>query len=88
MGVGGQYWPVLYPVLEIANNRDSQETVTALETIISHMRMSQSLQRQQNGYQDSNRKLIGRQTSQMMVGNKFWIFICLFERSIGVKFSK
>ena len=52
----------LYPVLEIANNRDSQETVTALETIISHMRMSQSLQRQQNGYQDSNREVIGRLT--------------------------
>ena len=81
-----------YPVLEIANNQVSQETVTALETIIIHMRMSQSLQRQLNSYQDSNRKVIGRLTTsqiiQMMVSFKFWIFICLFERSRGVKFSK
>ena len=39
VGVGGQGWPVL----DIANNQDSQETVTALETIISHIRICLNL---------------------------------------------
>ena len=51
-GLGGQCRPSLYPVLEITNSQDSQETVSDWETIISHMWMSQSLHGQQNGYQD------------------------------------
>ena len=66
-GLGGQCRPSLYPVLEIANSQDSQETVSDRETIISHMWMSQSLHGQQNGYQDYQKVREAKRKSQTLV---------------------